>query len=818
VNVTYTVYIEATNSTCATSSASISVLTVYPPPDPPTNFVQVVAQTTTTATQVTWSQTGQITNYNYSVSNGGPSANGIGVVTSQNVTGLSADSQYTFNLTPINGLVTGGTVQFTLTTAPGPPNPSQVSATDTTVTVRWTSKSWNTYTYQLGGGSESGSISADYIVSGGMSGGNNYQFKLVSRNPFGNSSATITIYTAPGALTIAYSSATYNSITITLSGGNGANSYTVRYTKVSTGVTTTITGVATSSPYTTPASLETNTTYSIRVLAVNSYGSTDSNIITPTTANIPPPPKPTGLQITNVGAYSARFSWNGDSTGLTTYYAYSFSNGPSGTITGTPLPSTLNQSGLGASTAYSFNLVPYNTVVEGPSTISSFTTLPRPDAMPIYVPTSAPSPLFGRPSLPQTQPIAMSWVYQLHTSYWDANGNVVDESRGMSMVLTFPNDRNVYFVATQGRSVFNVVYPNGIGNGLSTDYGIWASVPDDGSGRTINIIGLEASIRSFNMTSRRKTNNFGLLPVGSGFSYGAVFANVQYIDGGGNYSGDLIYWDNNGEGTPTTLWYGNGGNTRSIFVWTDVNNNTNTNFRLVTTHMGGSVGNFNYTRYIYTLTSGSNYTYNVSQTAYVAQDASKQMPGRTFVADDSLILPLAPSPKFTNLYSTLTFHIDNNYNVYTTPIKDTNGTLTQIRSTIVTYPSKLNLKDYHVLNVGTVLPRDDVGIYAGGSNGLPLEYYGSYLLVAEGDGVGGPDRFRFKSIDPYGASDMVISTGTTIAGFNGTDRGTIFWWDPSGTIYYSIFWGNIAPRHNGSPFPWLTWLGYYGGATSHSFG
>jgi hypothetical protein len=243
--------------------------------------------------------------------------------------------------------------------------------------------------------------------------------------------------------------------------------------------------------------------------------------------------------------------------------------------------------------------------------------------MPLYIPTTEPSPLYGRPSFPQTQPIAMSGIEQMNISYWNASGTVVNEVRPPCILFTFPNDRNIYFLNPQLRHINNTQYNYGIGGGLSTDYGIWAYVPDDGSGRTINIIGLENSNRRFNNTSPRKANNFQLSQSRDGFGAGTVFANVQYIDGGGNYSGDLVYWDNYGEGTPTTLWYGNGGNTRSIHVWTDINNNVETNFRLVTKHMSGSVGNFSYTRYVYSLTPAANYTYNVSQTAYVAQDASK---------------------------------------------------------------------------------------------------------------------------------------------------------------------------------------------------
>jgi hypothetical protein len=88
---------------------------------------------------------------------------------------------------------------------------------------------------------------------------------------------------------------------------------------------------------------------------------------------------------------------------------------------------------------------------------------------------------------------------------------------------------------------------------------------------------------------------------------------------------------------------------------------------------------------------------------------------------------------------------------------------------------------------------------------MPLTLFGSYLLVVEGTAGNGPDKFKFKSTSPYGAHDLVIPTGTTIGGFTlvGPFGGPFVWFDPTGTIHYSTWFGNIVPSHNANPIPWV---------------
>jgi hypothetical protein len=281
VATTYIVYIVAQNSICATSSASISVVTVYPAPNTPTNLSQDVGQTTQNSTRISWSQSGQYSYFNYYFDNGGPS----GTINNSplNVSGLQTDTLYNFTIYATNGsgpaATNGGSAGLQVVTAPGPAtNLKQVVGNNTTsIYISWDYKYWNTYNCTYNGLSiqNVGPI----LELPNIPAGSNYTFVLTSLNNNGQKTANnqITIYSAPApATSLTVSNLTrQGAATVTWSGGAGASYYII------------LAGNTYSSPiYGTPplsynfTGLEQNRHINVSVSSINSFATTNSNAST----------------------------------------------------------------------------------------------------------------------------------------------------------------------------------------------------------------------------------------------------------------------------------------------------------------------------------------------------------------------------------------------------------------------------------------------------------------------------------------------------------------------------------------------------------
>lgn len=130
---TYTVYVVARNSICATSSLGLSVTTVYPPPSQPTNLQQTAASDGDVT--ITWSQLPPITSYTWYRDQWSGYPTAIGNVRTLTVGGFGNDTETTLFLKPINSNVNGPQANITCYTNPSVPSLSQTSAGYTSVTV-----------------------------------------------------------------------------------------------------------------------------------------------------------------------------------------------------------------------------------------------------------------------------------------------------------------------------------------------------------------------------------------------------------------------------------------------------------------------------------------------------------------------------------------------------------------------------------------------------------------------------------------------------------------------------------------------------------
>jgi chitinase len=162
---------------------------------------------------------------------------------------------------------------------------------------------------------------------------------------------TVTVPSAPTGLAV--TGTTSSSVSLSWTGSTGATGYNVYRggTKV---------GSATGTTYT-DSGLTASTSYSYQVTATNSAGeSGKSSSVTGTTTSGNPtvPPVPSGLAVTGTTSSSVSLSWSA-SSGATGYNVYR-----GGTKVGSATSTSYTDSGLAASTTYSYQVTATNSAGE----------------------------------------------------------------------------------------------------------------------------------------------------------------------------------------------------------------------------------------------------------------------------------------------------------------------------------------------------------------------------------------------------------------------------------------------------------------------
>ena len=426
---TYTYRVVAVNAYGSTNGNSFTVLTPSGLPSAP----GVAASSSVTATSLTLtmptlpanavSLTLQIT------ADGGSTWNSLstglagGATAPQ--TGMTAGTTYTYRVLAVNSYGSTAGTTFTATTAslpsaPGVATPSNVTATSLTLTMPVLPANATSLTLQLSsnGGTtwndaNTGLAGGAAVSETGLTAGATYVFRVLAVNAYGSTAGAsnwvfmASLPSTPGVA--ASSSVTATSFTLTLpSLPANTDSLTLQN---STDGGSTWNEVLNSLPggfALAQSGLAQNTTYTYRVLAVNSYGSTAGSSFSVTTASLPGVPDPAWVNYTSATAFTVVMpSWLPANAA-----SFTLQNSTNGGSTWNTLNTSLAaaagvaRTGLTTGASYMFRLLAVNTA--GSTAGTSFTAVAGAPTSPgqpglagvSITPTSATSFNLTMPGLP----------------------------------------------------------------------------------------------------------------------------------------------------------------------------------------------------------------------------------------------------------------------------------------------------------------------------------------------------------------------------------------------------------------------------------
>ena len=373
-NTTYLFSMTASNvNSTSTASNTVSITTL---PPPPTNLVSTVICDTIISVAFTPSSgTAAISNYAITSSPGAIIVNGTS--SPLIITGLNANTSYTFTATATN--ITGTSVRSIASTAvttnrvPNPPtNLILVSTTPTSAIISFTAPLGTILYYIVTVNSLTYYSLGSPITIPGLSVNTNYSATIQAVNANGTSVASNSISFTTSTVTVG---SVLNAPTIGIASSITTTSAIINYT-APTGATTgtTYSAYVGSIPYGAsvyPATsiyingLIPNTAYTFTVFANNQYGSSASSEIL-NLATFPLPP--TALTLVNQTATTAYVGFTGI-TGNATLVNYKATDA-SGIYTGTNTVSPIIVSGLNSGTTYSFSLTSTNSITT--TVISTF--------------------------------------------------------------------------------------------------------------------------------------------------------------------------------------------------------------------------------------------------------------------------------------------------------------------------------------------------------------------------------------------------------------------------------------------------------------
>ena len=400
-NTTYYVRIRGINTGgTGTNSDVLNVLTLPDAPQAPTG---VAANSIGSGgLTLTWTApAGPITGYTveYSTANdfsASPQQVVVGNVTSQAISGLSANTVYYFHVKAKNA---GGESGYSapplgVLTLPGAPsNLSASNVTTSSLTLNWTPPAGTIASYQLdvatsanfAGASTISGIGAPPYNLTNLSQNTTYYLRLRAVNNTGNSdpSPSISVVTLPNApINLSVSGVGATSLTVNWTSPGGAlDSYEL---VVSTGGSPVQTlnpgGGATSQVV---SGLNPNTNYTFQLRAKNGQGFSDPVSVSQLTL----PGAPSNLVASNVSQTSFKLDWTlpgGALTGLEVQYATSSNfSGASSLPIADGTATTANVGGLSPNTTYYVRILAKNSAGNSdPSPSISVTTLPNPPAAP----------------------------------------------------------------------------------------------------------------------------------------------------------------------------------------------------------------------------------------------------------------------------------------------------------------------------------------------------------------------------------------------------------------------------------------------------
>lgn len=404
-------------------------------------------------------------------------------------TGLTTGTQYSYKIYAINSVGTSvASVEVSATPSASsvgslPSSPTGLVATPispTQANLSWNAPSNGGYPitgyrieYRIGAGSyadlvqTTGSATTTYSHTG-MTAGQVYVYRVYAITSFGQSEKPSTETTvnlkpassasspgAPPALSATAVSPTQVSLSWTAPSNNGGyqiSGYKIEVKKGSTAYSTLTASTGNNTTTYSHGGLVTGTTYSYKIYAINSIGTSTASpeaSATPTVASVSSPPAPpTGLAVTPASASQINLSWSAPSNNggsPITGYKIEYKLGSSGTYS-TLVANTANtavtysHTGLTAGQAYVYRVSAINSVgisnpspeASGTPTVSSQTTNSAPGAPTNLVAISV-----------SGSQINLSWSAPTNTGGSAITGYKIESKKGAgSFEVIVPNTAN----------------------------------------------------------------------------------------------------------------------------------------------------------------------------------------------------------------------------------------------------------------------------------------------------------------------------------------------------------------------------------------
>jgi fibronectin type 3 domain-containing protein len=403
----YTYRLIANNLNGDSAGAESSATTSATAPVAPTEFT--ASATSSTEIALTWKASVGATGYKLERKTGTAAFAQIGTPTgiSYKDTELTGNTAYTYRLVASNSggdspAVESSATTKTVTTSSPPTTPTDFAAnvtSSTTISLSWTA-SVNATGYKLERKTGSAAFAQIATPSGvtyadtGLTANTTYSYRLVANNTVGDSPAVevtattqaVVVVSPPAEPTGFAASASSTEIFLTWNASKGATSYklerkTDKEPFVSLPASKKLTAY-------TDSGLKENTAYTYRLVASNLDGDSTPVEITATTQVVVgnPPAAPTSFIATANSSSTISLSWNA-ATGATGYKLERKTGTAAFAQIATPSSTTYNDTGLNASTAYSYRLVANNANGDSAAVESSATT----QAVVVLSPPEAPT-------------------------------------------------------------------------------------------------------------------------------------------------------------------------------------------------------------------------------------------------------------------------------------------------------------------------------------------------------------------------------------------------------------------------------------------